>query len=158
MCIKSAWELLFFQWKSSLLSNMVGERGRRKGKKGRGEEQWRLSFSAFTLRRLKKNLLSTMGQQYQNAMDRFINIRGIKAMLVHCITLIPFRLIRKNLGNLREFFGQMAHRLPRQKIARTSKNINIKYHSIGWKRSFKSVILRLIDRTDSEERRQEFHN
>ena len=52
-------------------------------------------------------------------------------MLVHCLTLIPFRLIRKNLGNLREFFEQMVHRLPRQKIARTSKNINIKYHSIG---------------------------
>ena len=71
-----------------------------------------------------------------------------RPMLVHCITLIPFRLIRKNLGNLREFFGQMVHRLPRQKIARTSKNINIKNHSIGWKRSFKSNPK--IDRQDRQ--------
>ena len=27
-----------------------------------------------------------------------------------CMTLVRFRLFRKNLGTLREFFGQMAHR------------------------------------------------
>ena len=40
-------------------------------------------------------------------------------MLVHRMTLFSFRLFRKNLGNLREFFGQMVHRPPWQKIART---------------------------------------
>ena len=29
-------------------------------------------------------------------------------MLVHGMTLVSFRLFRKNLGNLGEFFGQMA--------------------------------------------------
>ena len=53
-------------------------------------------------------------------------------MLVHCITLIPFRLIRKNLGNLREFFGQMVHRLPRQKIARTSKTEHKHKKPLNW--------------------------
>ncbi len=40
-------------------------------------------------------------------------------MLVHRMTLISSRPFRKNLGNLREFFGQMSHRPPWQKIART---------------------------------------
>ena len=39
-------------------------------------------------------------------------------MLVHGMTLVSFGLFRKNLGNLREFFGQMVHRPPWQKIAR----------------------------------------
>ena len=43
---------------------------------------------------------------------------------MHRMTLFSFRLFRKNLGNLREFFGQMVHLLPPpplpwQKIART---------------------------------------
>ena len=47
MFTKSTWELLFvlfcfFQSKSSLVSNRAGEE-RRKGKKGRGEEQGSLS-------------------------------------------------------------------------------------------------------------------
>ena len=33
--------------------------------------------------------------------------------------LLSFRLFRKNLGNLREFFGQMVPRPPGKKIART---------------------------------------
>ena len=157
MCIKSAWELLFFQWKSSLVSNMVGERGRRKGKKvraGRAMEP----FIQCVAQIEKKEPPQHHGTTTSECHGSFHKYQRHKPMLVHCITLIPFRLIRKNLGNLPEFFGQMVHRLPRQKIAHTSKNINIKYHSIGWKKSFKSVILRLIDRADSEERRQEFHN
>ena len=35
------------------------------------------------------------------------------------MTLISFRLFRKNLGNLRDFFGQMVYRPPWQKISRT---------------------------------------
>ena len=33
--------------------------------------------------------------------------------------LVSFRLFRKNLGHLREFFGQMVYRPPWQKISRT---------------------------------------
>ena len=40
-------------------------------------------------------------------------------MLAHGMTLLSFRLFRKNLGNLREFFGQKVHRPPGKKIART---------------------------------------
>ena len=35
------------------------------------------------------------------------------------MALISFRLFRKNLGNLRDFFGQMVYRPPWQKIPRT---------------------------------------
>ena len=42
-----------------------------------------------------------------------------RPMLVHRMTLVSFRLFRKNLGNLREFFGQMVHRPPGKKNART---------------------------------------
>ena len=42
-----------------------------------------------------------------------------RPMLVHGMTLVSFGLFRKNLGNLRESFGQMVHRPPWQKIART---------------------------------------
>ena len=35
------------------------------------------------------------------------------------IALVSFRLFRKNLGNLQEFFGQMVHRHPLAKSART---------------------------------------
>ena len=38
---------------------------------------------------------------------------------MHGMTLLSFRLFRKTLGNLREFFGQMVHRPPGKKIART---------------------------------------
>ena len=33
-------------------------------------------------------------------------------MLLHRMTLICFRLFRKNLGNLPEFFGQIVYRPP----------------------------------------------
>ena len=39
-------------------------------------------------------------------------------ILLHRMALVSFRLFRKNLGNLQEFFGQMVTP-PRQKIART---------------------------------------
>ena len=35
---------------------------------------------------------------------------------MHGMTLLSFRLFRKNLGNLREFFGQMVHRPPGKKL------------------------------------------
>ena len=40
-------------------------------------------------------------------------------MLLHRMALVSFRLFCKNLGNLQEFFGQMAYRPPWPKIART---------------------------------------
>ena len=50
-------------------------------------------------------------------------------MLEHRMTLVRFRLFRKNLGNLREFFGQMVHRPPSppwQKIARAPMALRIR--------------------------------
>ena len=35
-----------------------------------------------------------------------------RPMLLHGMTLVSFRLFRKNLDNLREVFGQMVHPLP----------------------------------------------
>ena len=43
----------------------------------------------------------------------------VRPTLLHRMALFSFLLFRKNLGNLREFFGQMVYRLPWQKIART---------------------------------------
>ena len=40
-------------------------------------------------------------------------------LLLHHMALVSFRLFCKNLGNLQDFFGQMAYRPPWQKIART---------------------------------------
>ena len=34
----------------------------------------------------------------------------------HRMALVSFRLFRKNLGNLKEFFGQMVHRPPGKKM------------------------------------------
>ena len=66
--------------------------------------------------------------------DRFICknivISYIGPMLVHGTTLVSFGLFRKNLGNLREFFGQMVHRPPWQKIARTPMRLHIKYRDV----------------------------
>ena len=39
-----------------------------------------------------------------------------------CMALVSFRLFRKNLGKLQEFFGLMDYRPPWQKIARTPMN------------------------------------
>ena len=48
--------------------------------------------------------------------------------LLHHMALVSFLLFRKNLGNLRELFGQIVYRPPWQKIARrpmnTSPNLN----------------------------------
>ena len=43
----------------------------------------------------------------------------VRPTLLHRIALVSFLLFRKNLGQLREFFGQMVYRPPWQKIART---------------------------------------
>ena len=50
--------------------------------------------------------------------------------LLHRMGLVSFRIFRKNLGNLREFFGQMFYRPPWQKIARTPMASNLS----SWKR------------------------
>ena len=44
----------------------------------------------------------------------------VRPMLLHSMALVSFRLyVRKNLGNLWEFFGQMVYCPPWQKISRT---------------------------------------
>ena len=43
----------------------------------------------------------------------------VRPTLLHRMALVSFLLFRKNLGNLREFFGQMVYRPPWQKISRT---------------------------------------
>ena len=43
----------------------------------------------------------------------------VRPTLLHRIAFVSCLLFRKNLGNLGEFFGQMALRPPWQKIART---------------------------------------
>ena len=42
------------------------------------------------------------------------------------MALVSFRLFRKNLGHLREFFGQMVYRPPWQKISRTPMGVHLK--------------------------------
>ena len=48
----------------------------------------------------------------------------VRPTLLHRMALVSFLLFRKNLGNLREFFGQMVYRPPWQKIARTPMSIS----------------------------------
>ena len=43
----------------------------------------------------------------------------VRPTLLHRMALVSFLLFRKNLGNLREFFGQIVYRPPWQKISRT---------------------------------------
>ena len=43
----------------------------------------------------------------------------VRPTLLHRMALVSFLLFRKNLGNLREFFGQIVYRPPWPKIART---------------------------------------
>ena len=43
----------------------------------------------------------------------------VRLSLLHRMALFSFLLFRKNLGNLRGFFGQIVYRPPWQKIART---------------------------------------
>ena len=47
----------------------------------------------------------------------------VRPTLLHRMALVSFLLFRKNLGNLREFFGQMFYRPPWQKIARTPMTV-----------------------------------
>ena len=47
----------------------------------------------------------------------FIRQYGLYMLLQY--GLVSFRLFCKNLGHLREFFGQMVYRPPWQKISRT---------------------------------------
>ena len=82
---------------------MVGKRKRRKGKKGRGKGARKPSVQWVGQIEKKKPPQHHGTTICQNAMDRIINI--YRPMLLHCVTLIPFRLFRKNLGNLRELFG-----------------------------------------------------
>ena len=49
----------------------------------------------------------------------------VRPTLLHRMALVSFLLFRKNLGNLREFFGQMVYRPPWQKFARTPMYIQI---------------------------------
>ena len=46
------------------------------------------------------------------------------AYVVASFGLVSFPLFRKNLGNLREFFGQIVYRPPWQKIARTPMRLS----------------------------------
>ena len=50
----------------------------------------------------------------------------VRPTLLHRMALVSFLLFRKNLGNLREFFGQMVYRPPWQKNARTPMHIRPK--------------------------------
>ena len=47
----------------------------------------------------------------------------VRPTLLHPMALVSFLLFRKNLGNLREFFGQMVYHPPWQKIARTPMSV-----------------------------------
>ena len=44
---------------------------------------------------------------------------SVRPKLLYRMALVSFQLFRKNLGNLREFFGQMVYHPPWQKFART---------------------------------------
>ena len=63
--------------------------------------------------------------------DRFIRKNIFSSYVGHRMTLVSFRLFRKNLGNLREFFGQMVHRPPWQKNARTLMTMSITSNGTG---------------------------
>ena len=60
---------------------------------------------------------------------------SVRPMLLHRMDLVSFRIFRKNLGNLREFFGQMVYRPRWQKIARTPMLENILAHGHLWRGS-----------------------
>ena len=48
----------------------------------------------------------------------------VRPTLLHRMALVSFILFRKNLGNLREFFGQIVYRPPLTK--------NCPYAYVGW--------------------------
>ena len=67
------------------------------------------------------------------ARDEFLVISEGDHMVIHVYkfviflllgTVLYFRLFRKNLGNLREFFGQMVHCPQWQNIARTPMHLS----------------------------------
>ena len=49
----------------------------------------------------------------------------VRPTLLHRMALVSFLLFRKNLGNLREFFGQIVYRPLWQKIARTPMSATV---------------------------------
>ena len=58
----------------------------------------------------------------------------VRPTLLHRMALVSFLLFRKNLGNLREFFGKMVYRPPWQKIARTPMLID-HFCYVIWRRA-----------------------
>ena len=61
----------------------------------------------------------------------------VRPTLLHRMALVSFLLFRKNLGNLREFFGQKVYRPPWQKIARTPMN-----SIISWVTDYSLIVAR----------------
>ena len=58
--------------------------------------------------------------------------------LENCIEPPSFRLFLKNLGNLKDIFGQMVYRPPWQKISRTPMStLNFEHHLQRWCKSLK---------------------
>ena len=110
----------------------MGERGRRKGKEGRGKGAREPSIQCVAQIKKKKTSSYHGTTTCQNAtscvMDRIINI--YRPMLVHCVTLTPFRLFPKSGQLARIFWENISPPTPRQKIARTRMNINIKCQKV----------------------------
>ena len=73
--------------------------------------------SYSTLQRLKNHLLITMGQRAHtiDSLERIFSLI-CRPMSVHRMTLVSFRLFRKNLGNLRDFFGKWFAALPGKRL------------------------------------------
>ena len=55
---------------------------------------------------------------------------SVRPKLLHRMGLVSFLLFRKNLGNLREFFGHMVYRPPWQKIARTPMSLEFSWEIV----------------------------
>ena len=69
----------------------------------------------------------------------------VRPTLLHRMALVSCLLFRKNLGKLREFFGQMVYRPPWQKIARTPMDTRTSEKPLGLMR--KSITARALHRT-----------
>ena len=52
----------------------------------------------------------------------------VRPTLLHRMALVSFLLFRKNLGNLREFFGQMVYRPPLAKNFPYAYELNRPFH------------------------------
>ena len=75
----------------------------------------------------------------------------VRPTLLHRMALVSFLLFRKNLGNLREFFGQMVYRPPWQKIARTPMHQRNKNFCLCWHtetRLFRESTILLLKSTE----------